>query len=62
MMKKRPKITASKITKNIRSKTNNVKAKVAKKAHEGASKIKISKKKRAILNIILICVIAFVAL
>lgn len=64
MMKKRNK-TSSKIANNIKSKANDVKRKVtSSKLASGKKKgsTKISKKKRMILNILLVGVIAFVAL
>lgn len=64
MMKKRNK-TSSKIANNIKSKANDVKRKVtSSKLASGKKKgsTKMSKKKRMILNILLVGVIAFVAL
>jgi len=64
MMKKRNK-TSSKIANNIKSKANDVKRKVTSgKLASGKKKssTKLSKKKRMVLNILLVGVIAFVAL
>lgn len=60
MMKKRTK-KSSNISKNIRAKANEVKSKVAKKSNNSKGKKEISKKKRMVLNVLLICVIVFVA-
>lgn len=63
MMKKRSK-TGSRIANNIKNKTNDVKKKVIKKKNTNSEKNKkvMSKRKRTILNILLVCIIAFVAL
>lgn len=60
MMKKRSS-KASNIANNIKAKTNDVKRKVV-KGTSNTSKRKVSKKKKMILNILIICVIAFAAL
>lgn len=60
MMKKRSS-KASNIANNIKAKTNDVKRKVI-KGTNNTSKRKVSKKKKLILNILIICVIAFAAL
>lgn len=60
MMKKRTK-KSSNISKNIKAKANEVKNKVVKKTNNSKSKNAISKKKRMVLNVLLICVIVFVA-
>lgn len=60
MMKKRSS-KASNIANNIKAKTNDVKRKVVKSANN-TSKRKVSKKKKMILNILIICVIAFASL
>lgn len=60
MMKKRSS-KASNIANNIKAKTNDVKRKVVKSANN-TSKRKVSKKKKMILNILIICVIAFATL
>ncbi len=60
MMKKRSS-KASNIANNIRAKTNDVKRKVI-KGTNNTSKRKVSKKKKMILNILIICVIAFASL
>lgn len=60
MMKKRSS-KASNIANNIKAKTNDVKRKVI-KGTNNTSKRKVSKKKKMILNILIICVIAFAAL
>ena len=60
MMKKRSS-KASNIANNIKSKTNDVKRKVI-KGTSNTSKRKISKKKKMILNFLIICVIAFASL
>ncbi len=61
MMKKRTK-KSSNISKNIRAKASEVKNKVIKKTGKSNTKTQISKRKRIILNVLLICVIAFIAL
>ena len=60
MMKKRSS-KASNIANNIKAKTNDVKRKVI-KGTNNTSKRKVSKKKKMILNILIICVIAFSSL
>ena len=60
MMKKRSS-KASNIANNIKAKTNDVKRKVVKGTSK-TSKRKMSKNKKLILNILIICVIAFAAL
>lgn len=60
MMKKRSS-KASNIANNIKAKTNDVKRKVV-KGTNNTSKRKVSKKKKMILNILIICVIAFASL
>lgn len=60
MMKKRTK-KGSNISKNIKAKANEVKNKVAKKTNNSKSKSAISKKKRMVLNVLLVCVIIFIA-
>ena len=60
MMKKRSS-KASNIANNIKAKTNDVKRKVI-KGTNNTSKRKVSKKKKLILNILIICVISFAAL
>lgn len=60
MMKKRSS-KASSIANNIKAKTNDVKRKVI-KGTNNTSKRKVSKKKKMILNILIICVIAFASL
>lgn len=60
MMKKRTK-KSSNISKNIKAKANEVKNKVVKKTNNSKNKNAISKKKRMVLNVLLICVIIFVA-
>ena len=60
MMKKRSS-KASNIANNIKAKTNDVKRKVI-KGTNNVSKRKVSKKKKIILNILIICVIAFASL
>ena len=60
MMKKRSS-KASNIANNIKAKTNDVKRKVI-KGTNNTSKRKVSKKKKLILNILIICVIAFASL
>lgn len=60
MMKKRSS-KASNIANNIKAKTNDVKRKVI-KGTNNTSKRKVSKKKKIILNILIICVIAFASL
>ena len=60
MMKKR-RSKASNIANNIKAKTNDVKRKVI-KGTNNTSKRKVSKKKKMILNILIICVIAFASL
>ena len=52
---------ASNIANNIKAKTNDVKRKVI-KGTNNTSKRKVSKKKKMILNILIICVIAFASL
>ena len=59
-MKKRSS-KASNIANNIKAKTNDVKRKVI-KGTNNTSKRKVSKKKKMILNILIICVIAFASL
>lgn len=64
MMKKRSKKTST-IANNIKAKTNDIKRKVTQNKTSNKSiknKKSISKKKKIILNILLVCVIAFVAL
>ena len=60
MMKKRSS-KARNIANNIKAKTNDVKRKVI-KGTNNTSKRKVSKKKKIILNILIICVIAFASL
>lgn len=63
MMKKRSKKTST-IANNIKAKTSDVKRKLSKgksNAKSVKSKKSISKKKKLILNVLLVCVIAFVA-
>ena len=60
MMKKRSS-KASNIANNIKAKTNDVKRKVVKGTNK-TSKRKMSKNKKIILNILIICVIAFASL
>ncbi len=60
MMKKRSS-KASNIANNIKAKTNDVKRKVI-KGTNNTSKRKVSKRKKMILNILIICVIAFASL
>lgn len=60
MMKKRSS-KANNIANNIKAKTNDVKRKVV-KGTSNTSKRKVSKKKKMILNILIICVIAFASL
>ena len=60
MMKKRSSKTSN-IANNIKAKTNDVKRKVI-KGTNNTSKRKVSKKKKMILNILIICVIAFASL
>ena len=60
MMKKRSS-KASNIANNIKAKTNDVKRKVI-KGTNNTSKRKVGKKKKMILNILIICVIAFASL
>ena len=60
MMKKRSS-KASNIANNIKAKTNDVKRRVI-KGTNNTSKRKVSKKKKMILNILIICVIAFASL
>ena len=60
MMKKRNS-KASNIANNIKAKTSDVKRKVI-KGTNNTSKRKVSKKKKMILNILIICVIAFASL
>lgn len=60
MMKKRSS-KASNIANNIKAKTNDVKRKVI-KGTNNTSKRKVSKKKKMILNILIICVVAFASL
>lgn len=60
MMKKRSS-KASNIANNIKAKTNDVKRKVI-KGTNNTSKRKVSKKKKMILNILIVCVIAFASL
>lgn len=59
MMKKRTK-KSSNIKKNIKAKANAVKGKVTKGASNIKNKTQMSKTKRTILNVLLVCVIAFV--
>ncbi len=59
MMKKRPK-TKSTVANNIKAKTEMVKNKVTKNSK--GNKTKMSKRKRIILNVLLVCVITFVSL
>ena len=61
MMKKRTK-KSSNIKKNITAKANKVKSKFTKGANNIKTKAKMSKNKKIILNILLICVIVFIAL
>ena len=61
MMKKRNKKTSN-ISKNIKAKANEVKNKVIRKSKATKSKPQLSKRKRIILNILLVCVITFIAL
>lgn len=60
MMKKRTK-SGSNIASNIKNKTNEVKNKITNKNGGNKSKAKMSKRKRIILNILLVCVIAFIS-
>lgn len=63
MMKKRTKPSSSKIANNIKSKANNVKRKVTNsKAITKVKNKSMSAKKKAILNIALVCIIAFVSI
>ena len=63
MMKKRTKTSGSKIANNIKTKTNNVRRKVNNsKAIKKVKNQSISKKKKMILNILLVCIIAFVSI
>lgn len=63
MMKKRSNPT-NRIANNIKNKANDVKRKVAisRKTKSKATPSKISKRKKIVLNILLVCVIAFVAI
>lgn len=61
MMKKRSKKTNN-IANNIRAKTNNVKRKVVGKTKDSKNTKSISRKKRIILNVLLVCVITVVAI
>lgn len=63
MMKKRTKTSGSKIANNIKSKANNVRRKVnsGKTVKKGKNQ-NISKKKKMILNALLVCIIAFVSI
>lgn len=61
MMKKRNKKTSN-ISKNIKAKASEVKDKVIRKSKATKSKPQLSKRKRIILNILLVCVITFIAL
>lgn len=61
MMKKRNK-PGSNIASNIKNKTNEVKNKITNKTGGNKNKAKISKRKRTLLNILLVCVIAFISL
>lgn len=61
MMKKRNKKTNN-ISKNIKAKASEVKDKVIRKSKATKSKPQLSKRKRIILNILLVCVITFIAL
>lgn len=63
MMKKRSN-RANRIANNIKKKTNEVKRKVTsnKSSKSKTTSSKMSKRKRVILNVLLVCVIAFVAL
>lgn len=61
MMKKRNKKTSN-ISKNIKAKASEVKNKVISKSKATKSKPQLSKRKRIILNILLVCVITFIAL
>ena len=63
MMKKRPKTSANKISNNIKSKANNVRRKV--NSNKTIKKFKsqsMSKKKKLVLNIVLIGLIAFASI
>ena len=63
MMKKRNRISGSKIANNIKNKANNVKAKVSNsRSLTNLRNKSISKKKKTLLNILMVCVIAFVSL
>lgn len=63
MMKKRTKTSGSKIANNIKSKANNVRRKVNNgKAVKKIKNQSISKKKKMILNVLLVCIIAFVSI
>lgn len=61
MMKKRNKKTNN-ISRNIKAKASEVKDKVIRKSKATKSKPQLSKRKRIILNILLVCVITFIAL
>lgn len=61
MMKKRNKKTNN-ISKNIKAKASEVKNKVISKSKVAKTKPQLSKRKRIILNILLVCVITFIAL
>lgn len=61
MMKKRNKKTNN-ISKNIKAKASEVKDKVIRKSKATKSKPQLNKRKRIILNILLVCVITFIAL
>lgn len=61
MMKKRSKV-GNKIANNIKSKTNDVKKKIVKTKPTTKNKKQLSRKKKIVLNILLVMVIAFVSL
>lgn len=63
MMKKRNKTSGSKIANNIKNKTNNVRRRV--NSNKTIKKVKgqsMSKKKKMVLNALLVCIIAFVSI
>ncbi len=63
MMKKRAKTSGSKIANNIKNKANNVRRKVNNgKTTKKVKNQSISKKKKMILNVLLVCIIAFVSI
>lgn len=61
MMKKRNK-KSNNISKNIKAKANEVRNKVVKKSSKTKTKAQMTKRKRIILNVLLVMVIAFVAI